>query len=317
MILTVTMNPAIDISYPLATLAIGTTNRVTNEMKTAGGKGLNVSRVLHLLGKELLATGLIGGTLGNFIEKELDRQAIPHSFYETTQESRVCIAILHDKGKQTEILEGGPSYGLAEEAAFLEKFDRLLLTKKIDVLTISGSLPQGLSVGIYSQMIKLAQIKGIKVLLDCSGKALQDAIESEYKPFLIKPNQEELQGLLPDVKLETEKEILTALEGKQFSRIPWIVVSMGAAGALAKVADQYYRVRIPEIEVVNPVGSGDATIAGLAASIDDQLSVEATLKTAMTTGILNTLESQTGYISLAKFDQYYQQVVVEPIRQSN
>lgn len=314
MILTVTLNPAIDISYPLDHLAIDTTNRVSHELKTAGGKGLNVSRVLHLLNKEVLATGLIGGHLGKFIEKALDKQHIPHAFYETNQESRICIAILHDKGQQTEILEGGPNYRVEDEVGFLTKFSTLIESTAIDVMTISGSLPHGLSSTIYSQMIKLAQAKDIKVLLDCSGNTLSETIAAEDKPYLIKPNTEEIQGILPDEPIETEADLVNALARQEFKGIPWVIVSRGAQGALAKIEEQYYRVTIPRIDVVNPVGSGDATIAGLASALEEQLSVEDCLKTAMTTGILNTLEKQTGYIKVANFNQYFQQVKVEQIQ---
>ena len=107
MILTVTMNPSIDVSYPLNQLNIDTVNRVTNVSKTAGGKGLNVSRVLSQLDASLTATGVIGGHFGDYLTEQLDKDDISHSFSKIAGETRSCIAILHE-GKQTEILESGP-----------------------------------------------------------------------------------------------------------------------------------------------------------------------------------------------------------------
>src|SRR5699024_8156724 len=99
-ILAITMNPSVDISYPLETLQLNAVNRATDVSKTAGGKGLNVARVLHQLGSPVTASGVLGGTLGNFIEKQLDKVGINHDFMRIDQESRNCIAILHDDMQQ-------------------------------------------------------------------------------------------------------------------------------------------------------------------------------------------------------------------------
>lgn len=193
MILTVTMNPAVDISYVLPGFELNTVNRVTVVGKTAGGKGLNVTRVIHLMNQPVLATGVIGGTVGDFIETALGQEQIQHDFLKTTLASRNCIAILHN-GAQTEILEEGPTLTKVEITGFLAKFTELLSTAKL--VTISGSLPKGPSPYMYQQLIALAQEKNVKVLLDCSGTPLREAISGNSRPYLIKPNQDELIYLL-------------------------------------------------------------------------------------------------------------------------
>ena len=139
MILTVTMNPSIDISYPLKKLEIDEVNRVKNVYKTAGGKGLNVSRVIRLANREVTATGIIGGFLGGYIEKHLYDENIVHNFYKIDQESRNSIAILHDNGKQTEILENGPTISSGDAENFLSYFDDI--SRNYNLVTMSGSLP--------------------------------------------------------------------------------------------------------------------------------------------------------------------------------
>lgn len=310
MILAVTMNPSVDISYHLQAFKLDGVNRVENVRKTAGGKGLNVARVITQMEEDVLATGVLGGTLGEYIVQELNKSDIPSDFLKIEKESRNCIAILHE-GMQTEILESGPTLTKEEGADFLGKFNDLL--SKVSFVTISGSLPKGLSVDFYQQMLTLSQKKGVPVLLDTSGESLRKALLHKEKPLAIKPNTEELSQLLGfrvDGSLSSLKH---ALDQELFKGIDWIVVSMGKDGAFVRHDGDDYRVTIPKIDVVNPVGSGDATVAGLAVALNRNLPVVEVLKTAMTTGMLNTMEAGTGSINMTKFDQYYDLVMVEKI----
>lgn len=310
MIVTVTMNPSVDMSYPLAHLQLDTVNRAEHVSKTAGGKGLNVSRVLHQLGKDLVATGVIGGYLGEYIQAKLDEEVIAHDFTKISQESRNSIAILHDNGLQTEILEKGPTVTPAEEEAFIKHYTQLVSDCR--VVTISGSMAAGLSADLYGRLVAIARANDVPVLLDTSGTALKNAVLADAKPFLIKPNETEIAELLGVAKAEAG-DLIEQLKAPLFDEIEWIVVSMGADGAIAKHNDAIYQVSIPKINVVNPVGSGDSTLAGLAAAINDGLTDEAVLQLGMTTGMLNTMETKTGCIDPAKVDEYMAQVVVTRI----
>ena len=314
MIVTVTLNPSVDISYHVDNLKIDDVNRVENAGKTAGGKGLNVTRVVNALGSQVLATGILGGTLGHFITEQLDEQKISQNFYEINKESRNCIAILHD-GKQTEILESGPTLTQEEADGFLKHFKDLLENKSISVLTISGSLPKGLSADIYKKIISLANEKNIPVILDTSGSTLAAILDDHsLRIAAIKPNFDELRAL-EDIEISDDpeewKKILVA---PRFQNVEWIIISMGADGAFAKHQDIFYKVDIPKIKVVNPVGSGDSTVAGIAYSLENNDSDEKLLKTAMTTGMLNTMESQTGFINPDNFDEYFDKVVVTELK---
>ena len=309
MILTVTMNPSIDVSYPLEELNIDTVNRIEKVSKTAGGKGLNVSRVLSQLNAPLTATGVVGGKFGDYLTEQLDKDGIPHSFSKIDGETRSCIAILHE-GKQTEILESGPEVTAEEQEAFVAHFEELMADT--DFITISGSLPKGINHDFYSLLIDKATEADVKVLLDTSGATLKASLENTHKPFLIKPNETEIADLLGK-EIHSNDELVEALEDKEFDGIEWIVVTLGADGAIVKHQKNYYRVDIPTIKVVNAVGSGDSTIAGLAYALSEGKSPEDVIKSGMVTGMLNTLEEKTGFINVDNFETLFKQIKVEKI----
>lgn len=309
MILTVTMNPSIDISYPLENLHLDTVNRVDKVSKTAGGKGLNVTRVLAEIGDPVSATGLIGGSTGQFILDHLD-QEIGKEFFEIQGETRNCIAILHE-GQQTEILEKGPSVSEEEGQAFLAHFEALL--PDVAVVAISGSLPAGLPVDYYVKLVERAKKAGKPVVLDCSGVSLEKALAAPIKPTVIKPNNEELSQLLGYEVTKDLDQLKEVLQSNLFKGIDWVIVSLGADGAFAKHGDVFYKVDIPKIKVVNPVGSGDSTVAGIASALYHQKDDQALLTKANVLGMLNAQEATTGHINIHRYDDLYQQINVKEV----
>lgn len=309
MILTVTLNPSIDISYPLEELKLDTVNRVSEVSKTAGGKGLNVTRVLAESGETVGATGFVGGTNGQFIKTHLPRD-VQSFFYDILGDTRNCIAILHE-GNQTEILEAGPEIIRTEALGFLHHFKLLMPTA--DVIAISGSLPTGLPVDYYASLIEIAKEAGRKVVLDSSGKSLEAVLHSPFKPTVIKPNREELSQLLGrDVSADFE-DLKEVLKDPLFEGIEWIIVSLGGDGAFAKHVDSFYKVDIPKIEVVNPVGSGDSTVAGISAALSSGKDDAALLTHAMVLGMLNAQEKMTGHVNMAHYDDLYQNIIVKEV----
>lgn len=314
MLLTVTMNPSVDISYHLDRLTLDDINRTDEVSKTPGGKGLNVARVAKQLGLDVAATGIIGGHLGDYIKDELDKVSIQQVFYAIDQESRNCIAILHE-GNQTEILESGPSLTERDTSNFLKHFEDLVNSEKYTLITMSGSLPSGMDPTVYKQMIHLANQAGIPIVLDASGANLVEALEDEaLKLTAIKPNLDELSAIEGDSFSEDDTDaIKDALSRPRYGKCEWIVLSLGGAGALIKHGTQFYRVTVPEIEVVNPVGSGDSTVAGLAYGLLSGDFDEKIMKSAMTAGVLNTMNEQTGSIDFSHFDEIFGQINIEEI----
>lgn len=310
MILTITLNPSVDIAYQLDTFHLDTVNRVEKVQKTAGGKGLNVTRVLKQVGEDVIATGFIGGEIGSYVKKQLTRNDIKNSFVEIGNETRNCIAVLHD-GQQTEILEQGPTIQEHEALNFIEHLENIL--NNVEVVVISGSLPKGLASNYYVEIVELCKQCDVAVVLDCSGEALKKVLESQQKPTVIKPNTEELSQLIGKNITDDIQELKSVLSGQLFQGIEWIVVSLGAKGAFAKHNDKFYRVKIPKINVVNPVGSGDSTVAGIAASLAHALPDVGLLKNANVLGMLNAQEEQTGYVNLEHSEVLYSQIEVEEV----
>ncbi|MGO1919352.1 MAG: hexose kinase, partial [Alkalibacterium gilvum] len=204
MILTITMNPSVDISYSLNPFKIDDVNRVESVSKTAGGKGLNVARVISQMNEEVKATGIMGGTVGSYISKTLKAENIKQDFLMIKKESRNCIAILHEEN-QTEILESGPTLEKSEGDLFLKKLSDLL--NHVSIVTISGSLPKGLSPKYYQKLISLCEKKKVPVLLDTSGRTLKETISNSSKPLLIKPNETELGDLI-NKKISNSTDVL-------------------------------------------------------------------------------------------------------------
>lgn len=310
MILTVTMNPAVDIGYTLEEFHLDTVNRANEISKTPGGKGLNVTRVLSQVGEAVIATGLLGGKIGEFIQKELDKFGIQHDFSQISGETRNCIAILHE-GQQTEILESGPTISDEEGEIFLEHFKKLV--KQVSIVSISGSLPKGLPKDFYSKMIDICNQYQKPVVLDCSGEALLEVLKGQSKPTVIKPNIEELSQLLNIEVTGDPSELKASLDRDIFDGVEWVIVSLGSKGTFAKHFNSYYKVSIPKIKVVNPVGSGDSTVAGITSALYHAESDKELLKKANCLGMLNAQEKQTGHINLANYSALFESIEVEEV----
>lgn len=308
MILTITANPSVDISYQLEKFNIDDVTRTSDIEKHAGGKGIHVGYVLKELGAKPVHSGFAGGKLGEFIEEGLEDRGQEARFVKIKGDTRNCIAILHE-GKQTEILEAGPTISKKEEEEFLNKLDQI--SEGCHIINISGSLPKGLTSDFYKEIIKYAKKHDKFVSVDTSGKTLKDMINAEEKPDLIKPNETEIADVLGR-KIE-KKDLKEILEEEPFKDIPYIIVSMGKDGAMVKIKDKIYNAKVPKVEDVNPVGSGDSSLAGALFAIDEGKSDEEIIKTSMTCGLLNVLTEEIAHIEIEEFDKYFEEIKVEEV----
>lgn len=180
----------------------------------------------------------------------------------------------------------------------------------MNIVSISGSLPKGLENDYYSKMIEICNKYNKDVVLDCSGKALEEVLKNVNKPKVIKPNIDELSQLLNKKVTEEIEKLKENLQNELFNGIEWIVVSLGANGAFAKHNDKFYKVNIPKIKVVNPVGSGDSTVAGIVSAINKNENDENILKKANTLGMLNAMEEMTGFVNLDKYKNIFDEIEV-------
>ncbi len=306
MILTVTLNPAVDKVYEVESFAVGDVFRPKDMWATAGGKGLNVSRVATILGEKVRATGFLGGSNGAFIRNEIKKQGIEDAFVEISGETRICIAINDPiANTSTEILEPGPVITAQEQEKFLKRFRQLV--KEADIVTISGSLPKGVDIDFYGKLIDISREFGKRVLLDTSGESLLKSLE--FTPFMIKPNETELEAIA-DKKISTEQDILeTAIKIHQMG-IQLVCVTLGGNGCIAVTEEGAFRLNAPSIETVSTVGSGDSFLAGCAVALVQNQPIETVLKTAMACGMANTQFARTGYVSRELVDKFYKTVVI-------
>lgn len=309
MILTITLNPSVDISYTLSDgFLLDQVNRVGNVSKTAGGKGLNVARVLKQLNEDVAATGFLGGELARFIKEQIKEKNIHDYFIPIQSNTRNCIAILHED-KQTEILESGPTILASEYELFIRKLSKY--AKEVKFITVSGSLPKGVPKRFYRQILTVASENAVPVLLDTKSELLKQCLEHDKKPLLIKPNESEIAELLGVKGKMQEREIEQSLQNPIFNGVAWIVVTLGSDGAIIKHGEQIYRVKIPAVEVMNPVGSGDAVIAGFVSGLSKGMTDIPLIEYGLTMGILNAMEEQTGYIDSKKIETIKEMIEIE------
>lgn len=302
-ILTVTLNPAIDISYYIDDFQVDKLFRAKSN-KTAGGKGLNVSRVLKSLGANVSATGFLGGTNGKWISNNIDSLGIENLFIETKNETRICMAIL-GKNTQTEILEPGPDILKNEIDLFLKNFKEIL--NDFDIICLSGSLPKNISSNFYKILCNLGKNK--KIILDTSGNSMIEALKEH--PFLIKPNKEELEDFFK-VKINSIDEIIFYGKKLQTLGTKNVLISLGKDGAVY-IGEKTYKIDIPKITVINPVGSGDSSVAGFAYGVSKNLSIEEVLKYSMACGMSNTMNSNTGFINLDQVNDLLKKIIVKEL----
>lgn len=308
MILTITANPSVDMSYQLDSFNIDGVTRTDKVIKHAGGKGIHVGYVLNDLGEDVVHSGFVGGKLGEFIEENLEERGQKAKFIKIKEPTRNCLAILHE-GKQTEILEAGPTISQAEREEFIEKLDEI--SEDCSVISMSGSLPKGLDSSFYKEVIAYGKSHNKFVAVDTSGQTLKDVVNAEIKPNLIKPNETEVADLLGEEI--TKDNIKDALKKAPLSEIEYVIVSLGKDGAVVKAGDRIFKASVPKVTAINPVGSGDSSLAGAIYAISKDKKPEEVIKTSMTCGLLNVLTEEIAHIEIEKFDKYYEQILVEEI----
>ncbi|PLS05346.1 1-phosphofructokinase [Neobacillus cucumis] len=307
MIATVSLNPSIDVRYSLPVFQIGQIHRAASIDKTAGGKGLNVSRVLSQLGMKVSCTGFLGGKNGEWIADRLQDSMLENRFIPIKGETRSCLAILTEDG-QTEILEQGPYISEDERKLFLEIYDSIL--EEADYIVASGSLPTGLEQSFYQLLADRAKQKGRYFLLDTSGIGLAQGIQG--KPFLIKPNKEEFCKLIGKSHIELDEMMEYAQEICK-NGVEYLLLSMGKEGALLVSKSRILKADIPVIKAMNPVGSGDSMLAGFTFAHSKEYSLEEVLKWACACGMSNAASEKTGSINPLEVQQFINLIKVVEI----
>lgn len=278
MIYTITFNPALDYVMTIDKLEVGTVNRSKSEKILPGGKGINVSLVLTNLGVKNTALGFLAGFTGKNIEDIINAHGCNTDFvYLREGQSRINVKLMGTP--ETEINGNGPYISDEDVKALYGKLGKLTSG---DVLVLAGSIPNSLPANIYSDIIKFVSGKGVKVVVDATGDLLVKCLE--YKPFLIKPNNFELEQIF-NTKLESREDIVKcAIKLKEMGAVN-VLVSMGKDGAiLVDENSQIYDLIAPEGNVINSVGAGDSMVAGFLAGLYEKNDYDYAFKLAVAAG---------------------------------
>jgi len=292
-IVTVTLNSALDRSVTVPILQLGQRHRASDVLTLAGGKGINVARALKRLEMPVVATGLAGGRTGTRIVEELTGESILNDFVRIAGESRTSTLVVDPtSGMQTEINEWGPKVSEIELEMLMEKLR--YLARGAEVVVFAGSLPRGVDEGFYADAARELVRRGVRVVLDTEGEPLRRGLEAE--PWLVSPNQHEAEQLVGQ-ELDDDDDFLMALDA---------IAELGARnvhvtlenGCFALVREdrqvRRYRAVTPRLEPVSVVGAGDALLAQWVTSVLEGQGTEEALRLAAAAGAASVLEVGAG-----------------------
>jgi tagatose 6-phosphate kinase len=307
-IITVTPNAALDVTYEVEALTRHTSHRVRTVIERAGGKGVNVASVLVATGRDVLVTGLAGGATGATIRADLDARGVRHDFAESDGETRRTLTVVSTSdGDATVFNEPGPHQSPGAWQRLLDHVGGLVAQTGARVVVLSGSLPPGCPKDGYAALVRRCHDEGAVVVLDADGESLRLGLAAG--PDVVKPNRVELTETtgVDDVALAVQA--LRDLGARD------VVVSAGRDGLTWYVADgTAVRARLDASLEGNPTGAGDAVVAALAAGLDEHRPREAVIRDAVTWSAAAVLQPVAGVVDPTDVSRLEAQTVVEDVR---
>ncbi|MBP1157661.1 MULTISPECIES: 1-phosphofructokinase [unclassified Paenibacillus] len=308
-VLTVTMNPAVDKTVTVDKFSFGQLNRITSVRLDAGGKGINVAKVLKHFSVDVSAWGLQCGPEGQMLMTKLREYGIPSHFLEAEGRTRVNLKVVDEFTKQTtELNEPGfsPSPKLLDE--FVQRFKAGL--EGVSLVVLGGSLPPGTPGDFYKQLIQTANGQGVRTILDADGEALAKGIEAA--PYAIKPNIHELETLI-GAPLTSDEAI--AIAGRKLVRsgIANVIVSMGGSGSIIVNSEQAFRVKPFPIEPKSTVGAGDSMVAAMVYCYLHNKSLEETARWTSAAGTVTASKQGTEVCTLNEVQEKLELVDICPL----
>lgn len=294
MVITVTLNPAMDKTLIVDNLTLGTVNRVSSFRYDIGGKGINVSKVLKKFNIESICTGFLGGIWEDVFRKELDKRNIKHNFISIKGSVRTNTKIVDIENKVfTDINEPGPEISEQELRSFLDEYKNLC--KEGDIVVLSGGVSSSIPKNIYKTLTAIAKNNGAIVILDAEGELLEEGLKE--KPHIIKPNQHELELLL-NIKIKGEEDVIKAAEIIREKGTEKIMVSLGEKGAIYVTDKVKLKGEGLNVPVKSTVGAGDSMVAALVYSMINKLNPMETLAFAQASGAASVMLEGTEACSL-------------------
>lgn len=306
MITTVTLNPAIDKTCVATRMLPGQVNRMESVKNIAGGKGINVTKVLLQYGYLVRAMGFLGGYTGDFIKESVKALGAECRFTYVSGDTRCNTNILSEDGYVTEVLEPGPTINKEELEKLLVDYDRTLIDSEFIIL--SGSVSAGVPDTIYEDLILRAKKAGRKVLLDTSGAYLKNGVRAI--PYMVKPNVKELE-ILMGRKLKDREAVMHAALTLAETGIEHVLVSMGEKGLLYVCGQEIFFAGAPKIKAVNTVGCGDSVVASFAISMRRGEEKEKLLRRATAISAANATTLESAVIPRETMEELYNKIEIE------
>jgi 1-phosphofructokinase family hexose kinase len=292
MIVTVTLNAAIDRTLVVPNFQPGHRHRASAGFQSAGGKGINVARALKRLGAPVVCTGLAGGRTGTLLVEELTNEGILNDFVRIREESRTSITVLDPTSNAyTEINEWGPEVSEDELDMLREKLD--YLAQRAEFVVLAGSLPRGLDPGVYGAFVRDLARRQLLAVLDTEGEPLRLGVEAE--PYLVSPNQQEAESLVGHEF--DEEDLAAALDeiADLGARNVIVTQDTGCHALLREDRDELrVRARAPHVEPTSTVGAGDTLLAGFIAARVSGRSFDDAVRSAVAAGAASVLEPGPG-----------------------
>ena len=278
MIYTITFNPALDYISQVENFEIGKINRTQTEKILPGGKGLNVSIVLKNLGIESTALGFVAGFTGEELKTDIEQRGIKTDFVKV-EKGLTRINVKISSKEETALNGNGPEITSEDIKQLLEKIDNI---KSDDTVILAGNIPKCINNNIYEIICKKLEQNKVRFIVDATKELLMNVLK--YKPFLIKPNKEELEETFKE-KIETKEEIIEHARKLQKMGAQNVLISLGGEGAiLVTTENQEYFVKAPKGKVLNTVGAGDSMVAGFIAGYEKSGDYEYAFKMGAATG---------------------------------
>ncbi len=312
MIITVTLNAAIDKSLSVPNFRLGRRHRTVEQRTMAGGKGVNIARALKALGQPVIATGMAGGATGTHIVEELTAEAILNDFVRIRDESRTNTSVLDPtSGEQTEINERGPTVTEQEVELFRDKL--LYLARGAAIVVLAGSLPRGVDVDLYATLIRELQKAGVTTVIDTDGEPLDHAVRAE--PDVVSPNVLEAEELVGHEFAGEEERLMAVREIAELGPREALMTMADGCVAHVLVKDKpcLRRVRIEPREPLARRGSGDAFLAGYVAARYEGRPPDQCLRFAVACGAESTGRLGAGLIDPTQARRLMGEVEVEEV----
>ena len=303
MIYSVTLNPSIDFIIKVKDFQLGETNRAYKDNFFAGGKGIMVSKLLKNVKTDCINLGFLGGFTGTFIEQNLKKLNILSDFVTVNENTRVNVKLKTET--ETEINCQGPKISENEKEEFLDKIRK---TKSDDLVILSGSVPSNLGNNFYITIIEILNLHGVKFTLDSSGETFSKSLK--YKPFLIKPNKDELKEYAKR-EFKNNQEIVDYVRENLVDKAEHVIISLGGEGAL--YIDKNFSLfaqplRVKE-NVVNTVGAGDSVVAGFVNYMLKHNDTERAFRFAVACGTATSFSEDIGELNF--IEKIYNKLVIE------